>query len=607
MEPSYAPTRTQRLLALVQSPWAISLCLVLASVLVYHRTFASPFVFDDGLAVRENSSIRALADWRAVLSPPNNASGVSGRPIVNLSLALNYALGGLDPAGYHVANVLAHGVAATLLFHCFRLLLPAAGVPGPSGAAFLIALLWVVHPLQSESVASVIQRTEILVAIFFLGTLLCLAAAAASGRRRLWEWLGFVCCLTGMATKEIMVVAPIMILLVDRALLAGSFAEAWRCRWRFHVSLFATWLILAFLLYRMGGSRGEAAGFGAGPVTWWQYFLKQWEAIVHYLRLVAWPHPLVIDYGCDVVSDPGRVLAQGLALTAAGSATCWGLYRNRPWALLGAWFFLILGPSSSVMPLAAQTMAEHRMYLPLVAPLALVVITARRAFGSRGSLVLGTISLAFAGLSFARTTDYSSELRLWTETVAHRPRNERAYHNLALILDNAGRHQEAQAYYQRAVELKPLYVLPRIGLANGHFRAGRPQAAIREYDTVLKLDPDSVAALSNLGVLLCEMGEQERGVTLLQRAVKLRSDHVDAHFNLGTVLTRAGRLDLAEISFREAVRLNPSHPEALNNLGVLLLRRGLPAEGEMCFREALRSKPDYAEARNNLRSLGKEP
>lgn len=571
-----------------------------ASFAVFHRTLWSPFVFDDGLAIRDNPTIRHLLDLGTVLSPPNNGSGVSGRPVVNLSLAINYALGGLDPFGYHLANITLHGLAGMLLYACLRRILPRFGCRRARRSAFWIALLWVVHPLQSESVASVIQRTEILAGILILAVILSLLRAETSSRPASWYVAGTILSAVGMATKEIVFVVPFLALLFDRTVLTGTFAESWRRRRVFHVSLFAGWLVLGALLLRMGGTRGEAAGFGAGSITWWSYFLKQWEALLTYLKLSLWPNPLIVDYGTDVITEPLRVLPQGLALTGLGLSTLYAVRRNSPWGLPGAWFFLILGPSSSVMPLAAQTMAEHRMYLPLAAVLVPLVLLIPRLAGRWSPLVTAMAVIALGSVSYARTFAYESELKLWTDTVARRPGNERAHHNLAGVLNNLGRHEEAMHFFQRAVELQPLYVPPRIGLANCHFRAGRLREAVAEYQSVLAIDPDSVEALGNLGVLLCEMGQLESGLRLLLRALEIDPRFADVHFNLGTVLLRAGRLQESERHYREAIRLRPHHAEACNNLGAVLLRQGRRAEAEDSFRRALQLKPDYPEARSNL-------
>lgn len=288
--------------------------LVAAAFLAYHGSFAVPFFFDDHGAITHNASIREWWRWDRILLPPSDGAGMAGRPVVNASLAFNFALGGTNPWGYHAFNLTLHALSALVLFGFARRTLLTAPLREVFGGAatplaFLIALLWTVHPLQTESVTCVIQRTELLVGFFYLLTLYAFVRAAEKPAARGWPVIAVAAGALGMASKEVMVSAPVLAFLYDRTFIAGSFREAWRQRGRLHLGLAATWLVLAALLWQMGGTRGAAAGFGLG-VTWWAYAFRQCEAIVAYLALVIWPHPLVIDYGTEVVTDPTRVAPQ---------------------------------------------------------------------------------------------------------------------------------------------------------------------------------------------------------------------------------------------------------------------------------------------------------
>ncbi|MEO6876250.1 MAG: hypothetical protein ABI222_15655, partial [Opitutaceae bacterium] len=362
--------------------------LVLAVVAAYANSWNAPFVFDDFMAITQNPTIRHLDRLGDVLSSPAFATGSTGRPMVSLSLALNYAVGGYDVKGYHLANTLIHAVAALALFGLMRrtLLRPvmrekfgAAALP----LAFAIALLWALHPLQTESVTFVIQRSESLMGMFYLLTLYGFIRAVESASPRRWQIFTVIVCLVGMATKEVMVSAPVLVLLYDRTFVAGSFGRAWQQRRTFYLSLAATWLLLAYTVIA-AGQRGGAAGFGRG-VSSWDYALTQCHAIILYLRLAFWPSPLVVDYGTTIVQSLGEVWWQALLLIGLVAGTCFALVRRPAVGFAGVWFFALLAPSSSVVPLITQTMAEHRMYLSLAAVIGLVVLGGYRWLG-RGSL-----------------------------------------------------------------------------------------------------------------------------------------------------------------------------------------------------------------------------
>lgn len=582
------------------------LVLICAGWAAHVASIRAPFVFDDGICIRENASIVTLSDWGKVLWPPVNGSGVSGRPLVNLSLALNYAWGEFDPFGYHAFNLFFHLWVGALVFsvtsRCLRRALHGNGYSESTAqwVAFVVALSWVVHPLQTESVACVIQRTEILGGFFYLLTLWAFVRGVESSRAGWWWWGSVMACLAGMAAKEILFTAPLLVLLLDRSLWAGTFRDAWRLRARFYLGLASTWLLLAWILYRMGGTRGNAAGFGTGVITWWSYFLKQWEAISTYLKLVVWPNPLVIDYGCSVIWDVGQVAGRGALLFALGGMTVLGVVRNRRWALLGAAFFLILGPSSSVMPLSGQTMAEHRMYLPLIAVLLLLALAGWRVLGRRALWALPLLVASLVTLSVARNRAYQVPLNLWLEVVRERPDNIRAYYNAGDAWFDLGRWDEASAFYSAALKIDPNYTGAWSGLGNVALRRRDFAEAIRCYERAIALDPDYIDSISNLGAALWAVGRKEEGLAQLRRLIQLRPDFANAHFNLGTALLMAGDWPAARQSFAQAIRLRPTHAEAHHNLGVVFLQSGSPREAEECFLRALQLRPDYPDAVQNL-------
>ena len=220
-----------------------------------------------------------------MLCPPSHGETVSGRPVLNLSLALNYAVSGCDVRGYHVTNLAIHLAAALLLFGIVRRTLPRfrgcgggqqlARLQLATPLALAIALLWAVHPLQTESVTYIVQRAESLMGLFYLLTLYCFLRGAGSARAIFWYAGSVLACLLGMATKEVMVSAPLVVLLYDRTFLAGSFREAWRRRWAYYLALAATWLLLAWLVAQTGllprfyGERcGQYRSGSLGGPTW---------------------------------------------------------------------------------------------------------------------------------------------------------------------------------------------------------------------------------------------------------------------------------------------------------------------------------------------------
>src|SRR5258706_1585444 len=275
--------------------WQVGL-LLMAVAAIYSNGLSGPFIFDDSVSVVANTSIR---EWNSGVLFASREVPTAGRPLVNVSMALNYALGGLDVRGYHLWNVAMHLSCTLLVFACARLTLTLPRMPGwlrdrSSHVALAIALVWAVHPLNSEVVDYVTERSESMMAFAFLATVYASARALGSVRRNAWQALAVLACAVGMACKESMVTTPVAIVVYDSTLVFDSLAMAIRARLRFYAALAATWLILAALL--QAGARVHSAGFST-DVSPWTYLLNQAVMLVRYLRLSLWPSALVVNYG----------------------------------------------------------------------------------------------------------------------------------------------------------------------------------------------------------------------------------------------------------------------------------------------------------------------
>ena len=482
--------------------------------------------------------------------------------------------------------------------------------PRPILPAFLIALLWTVHPLQTESVTYVIQRAESLMGLFYLLTLYCfirggessLAKATAdekAARRARFFWFGlsWLACLFGMGTKEVMVSAPVIVFLYDRTFVAGSFGAAWRMRWRYYASLASTWVLLAALVAAGGGNRGGSVGFGTS--SWSAYWLfTHFPAIARYLRLVFWPHPLVFDYGTFWIAHPAQVLPDALLVLALLAGTFWAL-RYRPAAgFPGACFFLILAPTS-LLPGTTQMIVEHRMYLPLAAVLGLVVGLGAAAAVGRRLLFAAAIVLAagLATVTFHRNAAYATELALWSDTVAHRPENPEAYNNLGLALRQAGRTAEAIPQFEEALRLKPALAEAHINLGVALGVSGRTAEAIAQFEEALRGQPDFAEAHNDLGLALRQAGRITEAIAQYQEALRLNPDYADAHNNLGLALRGLGQMPEAIAQFEEALRLTPDDPRSHFRLGLALRETGHATEANAQFEEAARLGVDATPGR----------
>jgi tetratricopeptide (TPR) repeat protein len=490
--------------------------LAAAASWAYAPSFRGVFALDDVRALVRNETIRSLWPPTGPLSPPGRST-VAGRPVANLSFAVNYAVasslrhppaaasgqGGslsIAPQPLHAGNLLIHVFAAFALFGVVRRTLLTPRLRATFGMvavwiALAVSLLWVVHPLTTAAVTYIVQRVESLMSLFYLLTIYAVIRVAEGSRVRWWTAAAIVSCALGMGTKEIMVTAPLVAaawwwLFAPRAPAARQGA-----RWLFG-GLVATWAALALLV--AGERRGPSL-----ELSWaasWSYLLAQAEIVVHYVRLALWPSPLVFLYDWPLGTSLAPVAWQAAVLVSAAAATTYGVARRHPPAFLGAAFFLILAPSSSVLPVVTEVAAEHRMYLPLAAVITGIVIggfvlgrrliPSPKAGAAAAIVAVVAVTAALGAATRDRNRVYWSAESLWADTVAKRPGDSRAKVAYAEALADAGRLPEAQAQLETAIGIAPNDPAARVRLAVVLARQGRFREALPHAEHALALRPD---------------------------------------------------------------------------------------------------------------------
>jgi tetratricopeptide (TPR) repeat protein len=640
--------------------WAAAAVLALSIGAVYFQSLGAPFIFDDDSSILGNDSIVSL--WPLVGTTahpgplrPQAPLPTAGRPVVNFSLALNYFVGGAAPIGYRIVNVLIHFGSALLLWAIIRrtLQLPyfAGRFDATSGwLALAASLIWALHPLQTEAVVYTTQRTELMMAFFYLATLYG-SVQYWLARQKLWLTLAIVVCLAGMGSKEVMVSAPLIVLLFDRTFISGSLRKTTRTSWPLYLGLATTWLLL--LALNMNLPRGDSAGFQGGPalINSW---LTQCQVLLMYLKLAIWPAPLLIHYQLPYLESFGQAWIFVVPVLLLGIATLILVWRNSPIGFLGAWFFAILAPTS-VVPILTEVAAERRMYLPLAALVVLLVLGGYRLVqfilrpstdakhAQTTSLMPRVVTVSLAGLvaivlaviSEGRVRAYNDPTVLWRQVVQQEPKNFVAHCNLGARLlgdssrqaeaiselqtalslypeygaalcnlgsaqTNTGQFSEAIKTLHRAIALDPKQALGHVNLGIALTRAGRLPEAIDALHAALALEPNNFDALNNLGLALTELGHPADAIEPLRHALQLQPNQADAHNNLGRALTNAHQLPEAIDELNAARKLMPRNALVLNNLGFALTQAGNPQEGVAALEEAVQIRPDFALAHNNL-------
>lgn len=581
------------------------LLIVAATVAAYSNSFHGPFVFDDIGSIQDNASIRRLWAWDVLTAPE-----AARRPVANLSFALNYALGRLDVRGYHATNLLIHLLAALLLFGIVRrtLRLPPLRDRFETAAdalAAAVALIWAVHPLQTGAVTYLVQRMESLMGLFYLLTLYGAIRGATSARPRRWYAAAVAACAVGAGAKEVMVTAPVVVLLYDRAFLAGSFLGALRRRWALYAGLAATWGILGLLLLKQGMAGTTGAGFGLQGVTPWEYARSQPGVILHYLRLCFWPHPLCLDYGWPVATAVEDIAPPALAVGLLLAAVLWAMRRAPRWGFLGAAFFLILAPTSSVMPIF-DLCFEHRMYLPLAAVVAAGVVGAwawagprLRGRGAVAACAAALVGSALAATTFARNADYRSDLSIWQDVIEKRPANPRGYNGRGLAHYERKRYAQAIEDFDRAIALKPDYASACNSRALACERLGRYAEAVRDADRAIERMPALAAAYNTRAMARAGQRDYARAIGDYDRAIELQPAYAAAYYNRANAHSARRDWERALADYSRAIDLKHDYAAAYYNRGNVHADAGRPLNAVEDYTRALAIKPDYAEALNN--------
>ncbi len=576
--------------AALPARWMAATVLALG-LIAYAPATGGPFVFDDFPSIVTNTTSRDLARPLTVLSPPRE-SPMAGRPIVNATLAVNYAIGGLEPRGYHVVNIALHLACALLIF---ALVQRVAG----EAVGFAAAAIWVVHPLGTEAVNYLTQRTELVMSLCYLATVYA-SARALDGRAALvWQITAVAACAVGMASKESMVTAPLMVVLFDRCIAFDSFAAAFRARWRLYAGLAATWVVLAALM--AASPRTLAAGFAGAHVTPWAYFLDQTRIVSRYLRLALWPDALVINYGWATDASLAEVWPYALGLSALAIAAVVALARWPRRAFPAAWFFILLAPTSSIVPIAAEVGAERRMYLALAGVVVLGVLAVRQLVKARGAqaVLLGAVVVALMGVTWHRDAEYGSALTLAQTTLARWP-TPTAHQMVGTELAKLGRHDEAIAELRLAA---PGYPPARYNLGAELLQTGRLDAGIAELRAAIEAEPAHLARRDAEVMIGQALAAEEKWPEVARQADRILEavpGDVDALGLRALASFEQQKFDEAVSEYRAYLSARPNDAGALGNAAIALMMTGRGADAVATFRRVVDLDGSNLQARLNL-------
>lgn len=521
----------------------------------YGPSLRGPFVFDDFSLPFYNPQ-RLVEDVGAWIR------GV--RPVLMFSYWVNYHFGGRDPYSYHVLNVFIHLANAALVFWIAATMLqplPANQVRKRLAATFCGAL-FLLHPIQTESVAYIAGRSESLSALFLLSAVLLFLHASPNGIG--WLRSAAVILLFALATaaKEQAAILPVAFLLIDWYRNRDAPFNAIRRNVRLYAPLTLVAPFALFFVWRVL-STSRSAGFHLPDVSWYNYFFTECGVLLTYLRLCLLPIGQNIDYNVPFVSAPNLMTIAG-AVTAVGLLIlAWRCRQRRPLVTFGILlFFIFLAPTSSFIPIK-DPIAERRLYLPLIGMLLSFAGFLLQSKLSRTELsTLGSVVLVLAGfLTYQRSRVWSSEVALWEDALAKFPGNLRGYPHLVHGYVSEHRCTEALHRLDTLSQQIPVDATLLVHWAFAYECVNRPDEALRKLQRAAELAPDANIEMK-IATDNIKLNRIEDALSALTQALALDPSLDSAYVTRGELYAQLGQIPLAVQNYREALRVNPGNSRA---------------------------------------------
>lgn len=460
--------------------------MALAVLAGYWPTLRAGFIYDDRFFVVENRSVHSLANTPQFFSSPSTTTASIPwnriwRPLRNVSYALDHALWGLRPIGYHLTNLIIHLTNGLLLLAIAVRLMP----KGP--APLMVGLVFAIHPIQSEAVAWVSGRDDLMVALFLLASWLARLRYRQSGRK-VWLAGGLALFILSMLSKESAAAFPLVLPFLDILLHRRDRGEKRPLPW----SEYTIWVVVAaaYFCIRLAILGGLShRGYWGGRLL--STIATMLWVHLQYLRLIILPLWLRVDYIVPPVSSFGdwRWMA-GLSALAVVTGLVWRFRRYGWLPAAWIWWLVMLLPVSNIIPIAA-IMAERFLYLPMVG----VSLLAGWFFGGLSPKfrvgLASVVLLLMAVLTMKRALEWREPGIFWSTEVSRSPWSPIAHNNLGQHYYRQGDLARAERCFSKALEIHPGLASARASLGDVYYHSGRYRLAVEQYNEYLRLEPNA--------------------------------------------------------------------------------------------------------------------
>lgn len=624
------------------------ICIALIVFLLYSNTLEAPYILDDEPNIHFNNNIRINSLSLTDLLKAGFESASRNRPVANISFALNYYFHRYSVTGYHLVNILIHITTGLLLYFFIKstVILPSLTkryAPMHHWLPVTVAFIWLVHPIQIQSVTYMVQRMNSLAAMFYIMSMLCYVQARQAESRQNQLLLFGACLGSGilaLGSKEIAATLPFFILLYEWYFFRDLDQSWLRRNYIYPLVVFLALAVITYLYLDGQFMKPILAGYGDRDFTPGQRLLTEFRVVVFYLSLIFFPHPsrLNLDHHFALSNSLLSPVATLLSIAAVFGliALAIGLaQRQRLLSFSVLWFLGNLLIESSLIGL--EIAFEHRNYLPSMMLISLTVTMTFRYLPNK-NIRRGAIAIALLFLSiwtYERNHIWGNEIRLWADSARKSPQKARPHNNLGTSMFKQGHTKEAIINYSKVLQIEPDHAIAHNNLGFAMNSLQRVKVAITHYSEALRIKPNYERANRNLsaalrkqphlikelrsinnidpaeshlgrGLVLADMGGTDEALEQFSEALRINPDHGEVHFQRGRLLIEKGRIDEAIHHFSEALQIDPDDADAYFNMGVALARKGRVKGAIKQFEEALRLNPVDAEARQNMFALQKK-
>jgi tetratricopeptide (TPR) repeat protein len=596
----------------------------ITGIIAYSNSFDCSFHFDDRNVFHSvvndinvlQSSVKgdsaSIVDWLRLFPT---------RPIGILTFAINYNIHGLNLWGYHLVNLIIHLINAFLVWWLTWLTLSTPVMKDTQISrhktmmAFLTGLLFVTHPLATQSVTYIAQRFASLATLFYLLSLILFVQGKLWQRDKKVPWFLFggsiVCAVLGMLTKEIVFTLPFTILLFDYCFLKTI-------PWKLEIQdkgliISFIMLVIFILLYFSFSPVSPVSIFNpvapdqgySYSISMKEYFLTQFSVILTYIRLFILPLNQNFDYDYPLSSSFFQ-LKTFLSFSLLLGILATGILMFKRYRLISFgifWFFLTISVESSIIPISQNVIFEHRTYLPGFG--FFLALTGAFFYFFKGRylkiavIILLMVAALNTALTYQRNKVWKNEYTLWGDCLKKSPDKERSNENFGRALFAEGKLEDAIDHYNKAIRITPDYAYVYNSRGAAYAKLGQYQLAFEDFNKAIRLKPDYAESYYNKGIAYTDLGQYQPAIENFNKTILLKPNYADAYNNRGALYSKLGQYQLAIENYNQIIRLKPDDADAYFNRGKVYFELGQHQSAIENYNEAIRLNREYIYAYNS--------